>query len=236
LFFKNEKEEKMSQENNESNDMLTNLSPILDDLPLNEGKDDKPSASSAEEQITCNINMLKLSDISEQLSSLNDSINKRLSYDETKEKAFDRLYNELDQLKKNTLFDHLRPLYIDLILLYDRIENMRQKILSSDENISIPLLLETLSEELVEILYRREIEPLKNRNLIFNPSYQQAIGVKNTDMHEEDNHIERVVRRGFGIRERILRPEEVIVKKFKPSQKCFDLPSDSGSVSSKSPS
>lgn len=159
--------------------------------------------------------LASLSDFSSEISSLKTIIENRLTYDKTKEEAFERLYAELDELKRDSLFEYLRPFFFDLILLFDRIENTRQSIsqnAASDKNLQD--LLKTLSDELLEILYRREVE-LVETSSIFDAVLQRAVGTDPTSVEIENNQIARIVRRGFKFRERILRAEEVIVKKYR---------------------
>lgn len=139
----------------------------------------------------------------------------RLAYDKAKEEAFDRLYGELEQLKSNATFEQLRPLYLDLILLFDRIENICQSSqLIAQQDPNMLSLFRSLSDELVEVLYRREIEVIQSASPVFDPSTQRAIGVEPTQAEGETGRVARVVRRGFRYRNRVIRAEEVIVKKF----------------------
>jgi molecular chaperone GrpE len=186
--------------------------------PANQGQqpvehvDDTPSSPQAEEghqQVLAAVEGMEV-----ELASLNRMVESRLRYDQVKEEAFERLYAELEDLKKNAAFEQLRPLYMDLILLFDRIENIVQD--TGQSPITTALLsdvLETLSDELLEILYRREIEPI-NATGTFDPSVQQAIGTQPTAVEAENNQVARVVRRGFRYQDRILRAEEIIVKKY----------------------
>lgn len=159
-----------------------------------------------------------LTEISAELSTLNSTIESRLRYDKVKEEAFDRLYAELEEMKRNSAFEYIRPLYSDLILLFDRIENTRYNIgQSAPETSNLSHLLETLSDELLELLYRREIETIQTTLSTFDPTIQRAIGTEPVSVDVENNQIVRVVRRGFKYRDRIIRPEEVIVKKYSPT-------------------
>lgn len=175
----------------------------VDDTPSS------PQAGEGHQQV-----LAAVGGLAAEFASLNRTVESRLRYDEVKEEAFERLYVELEDLKKNAAFEQLRPLYMDLILLFDRIENVRQDTGQSPTT-TAPLsdVLQTLSDELVEILYRREIEPI-NATDTFDPSVQQAIGTQPTSVEAENNHVARVVRRGFRYQSRILRAEEVIVKKY----------------------
>lgn len=161
-----------------------------------------------------------LSDLDAEFSYFKEVFEERLKYDSAKEEAFDYLYKELDDLKKNAAFDQVRPLYIDLILLFDRIESIRKDIdLSSPSTISLPETFKTLNDELLEILLRRGVELIKTSAGPFNPKCQQAIATQPTSLESEDSLVASVVRRGFRYGDRIIRPEEVVVNKYEPVHK-----------------
>jgi molecular chaperone GrpE len=148
------------------------------------------------------------------LDGLCQTVEERLRYDKAKEEAFEKLYGELEELKRNSLFEQLRPLFVDFILLFDRIENVRNELSSgSPLPVEVECIMKTVSDELVEILYRREIELIRSPSDVFDPTIQQAIGTESASDASENNRVARVVRRGFRYRNRVLRPEEVIVKK-----------------------
>lgn len=152
------------------------------------------------------------------LLQLSELVQNRLAYDRAKEEAFDRLYAELEPLKSNAAFEQLRPLYFDLILLFDRIENICQSMQQmSNQDGNTLSLFRSLSDELVEILYRREIEVISSSSSAFDPSTQRAISLEPTPLEGEAGRIAKIVRRGFRYRNRIIRAEEVIVKKFAAS-------------------
>ena len=154
----------------------------------------------------------ELSDLAYGFSSVKQMIESRLSYDKTKEEAFNRLYGELEDMKKNSIFERNRPLYIDLILLFDRIENLRCE---AKQESGIPEnLFKSFSDELLEILYRQGIQIINTTSPKFSPTIQRAVSTTQTSVKEEDNHIANTVRRGFKYQNHILRPEEVVVKKF----------------------
>jgi molecular chaperone GrpE (heat shock protein) len=149
------------------------------------------------------------------LLQLSELFQNRLAYDKAKEEAFDRLYVELEQLKSNATFEQLRPLYLDLILLFDRVENICQSPqLIGQQDPNTLSLFRSLSDELLEILYRREIEVIQSGSPAFDPSNQRAIGIEPTSVEGETGRVAKIVRRGFRYRNRLIRAEEVIVKKF----------------------
>lgn len=153
--------------------------------------------------------------LSNETSALKNLIENRLKYDSVKEEAFERLYVELEEYKKNSVFERNRPLFTDLILYFDRIENMRLNFDSSTiEKSHFSSLLKTLSDEILEILHRQGVE-MVDHSRSFNPAIQRAISTQPTSVEEEDNQVSKIVRKGFKYSEKILRAEEVIVKKFK---------------------
>lgn len=157
-----------------------------------------------------------LQHLSSETTSLKSLIENRLEYDRTKELAFERLYVELDEYKKNSAFERNRPLFTDLILYFDRIEIIRMDIDSASKKTShFASLLKTLSDEILEILQRQGIERIEH-SPSFHPAIQRAISTEPTNNKEEDNHIAQIVRQGFRYREQIVRAEEVVVKKYIP--------------------
>lgn len=178
-----------------------------------EVRNDKQSVPEVEENSVKTI--ISLSDIFAGISTLKKQFDERLSYDKTKEEAFEHLYKELDEFKKNNIFNHNRPLYIDIILLFDRIENIRTGIDHLNSSLAgIESILGTLSDEILEILYRQGIEIIIHSLKKFDPTIQRAIGVEKTFQEEENNQIARIVRRGFRFNNQILRAEEVLVLKY----------------------
>jgi molecular chaperone GrpE (heat shock protein) len=160
----------------------------------------------------------KLTELETQLKSLNNVFEKRLTYDKDKEKAFDLLYGELEALKENSAFDSVKSLYLDLILLLDRVETIKESI--TDQNLStqsdaIKGILTSVSEEVLEILFRQQIEIIQTvAGLSFDPTQQKAIQTQKTAVESENNKVFSIVRSGFRYGNRILRPEEVIIFKY----------------------
>ena len=151
--------------------------------------------------------------ISDQLHHMYERLDRHVLSDKSKDEAFERLYSELEGYKKNSAFESVRPLFIDLILLFDRIAILTEEAgKNADKNCSD--ILGTISEELLEILYRRDIEVVISDSETFSPTTQRAIGVERTEIEAENNQIARIVRKGFRCGERLVRPEEIIVKKY----------------------
>lgn len=158
-----------------------------------------------------------LSTLQQNFSSLLQVVTNRLSYDKTKEVVFDRLYKEMEELKQDQELRKMRPLYIDLILLIDRMNNIyNDKLEAGDKNPELISTLQTLSHEVLEILYRRGVELIVAPSNRFDPKIQQVVEVIPTKNRAEDNIVVHMVRHGFKYKDVVLRPEEVVIKKYQP--------------------
>jgi molecular chaperone GrpE len=154
-----------------------------------------------------------LGELRSELVLLRTVVQQRLSYDQVKEEAFERLYAELDGYKKNATFEQVRPLYLDLVLLLDRIEILRADAAGGDASQVVASLLDSIRDELLEALARREVEVMRRDSAEFDPSYQRAVGAVPVADRALHNMVERVVRRGFAWRDRVIRAEEVYVRR-----------------------
>jgi molecular chaperone GrpE len=142
-----------------------------------------------------------------------EMLDRRFRQDKTKDEAFDRLYAELDALRRAESVQQMKPLYLDLILLYDRIE----QICSAHTDEGLVRILGTIRDELLEVLYRRDVSLIATSTVTFDSSVQQAVGMEPAVNPEGNNLVARIVRRGFRLGERVLRPEDTPVQiSFEP--------------------
>ena len=198
-------------------DSLVQIETVVDSDPQTNHILDVETSQTATPDRDIELVLAELVDVKTQLAFLKQEIVERLRYDKAKERAFERLYAELDELKRDSAFNQLRPLYTDLILLFDRIDNL----LESPHHDDVPPAdylntLKTFRDELRELLYRRGVEIIRTNQPKFDSAWQRAVGTVDTIHDQEDGHVARVVRKGFAAEERLIRPEEVIVKRFKP--------------------
>ncbi len=154
------------------------------------------------------------------LQDIKEMIKDRLEYDKTKEQAFDKLYQEMKRQQGfSDLVDrNMKPLITDLILLYDNMKNLEDSLssLRETEFSSISKEFTFLVDDLEEALYRQDVERIEsNDSGIFNSKYQKAIKTIATDDKKEHLKIVDVVRQGFKWRDKIVRPQEVTIKKTK---------------------
>lgn len=147
------------------------------------------------------------------LQEIKGMIQKRLEYDDVKEKAFDKLYEEMRRQKESLdLLDRVqKPLLSDLLLLYDNMKSYEKSLNNEDIFNNFKYIL----DELLEILYRQEVVPIEqNLSETFNSKFHKATKIENAESKDEDFKIINIVRNGFLWRERVLRPHEVVIKRF----------------------
>lgn len=151
------------------------------------------------------------------LTLLLKSFNDRLSYDKEKEVAFERLYRELDDLKQSRELNQFRAIFVDLILMIDRMNTIyNDKLDAGQKEDEIFTLLGNLSHEVLEILYRNGVDLVVSTSEYFDPKIQQAVKVVATNNPAEDGKLIEIVRHGFRYNEMLIRPEEVVIKKYEP--------------------
>lgn len=153
------------------------------------------------------------------VADLHQVIEEHLAYDRIKEEAFNRLYAEVEEVRQERSFQQLRPLLVDLILLYDRIEAGIRQLDELERGMpAVAQLLRSFRDEVLEILYRRDVEVIVVGSPTFDRTLQQVMKLQPTASADEHNQVVRIVRRGFRHRNRILRSEEVIVSTYKPNE------------------
>jgi molecular chaperone GrpE len=145
------------------------------------------------------------------MTVIRELVEKRLSSDEVKDEAFHRLYEELDKIKQHTAVLDNKPLYIDIILLYDRMDAACEHARGEPSQV-----LSSLREEVKEILLRRSIHRISTGHEIFDPRTQRAVSTETCLSPEEDRKVLRVLREGFSCGELVIRPQEVVIARFNP--------------------
>lgn len=145
----------------------------------------------------------------QKITEIHDSLVNRIKYDAVKERAFERLYGELDELKKNKAFEDYRALFVDLLLLYDRVQLFKKDY--SDSGFDV---LDSIQEELIEILLRRDIEMIQTEEGCFDPRFQRIVKTQEVSTSDLDGKVIQILRDGFVSKFGILRPQEVIVGRY----------------------
>ncbi len=148
------------------------------------------------------------------------------------QRMFDALHEELKGYKDGFLLESVhRPIIRDLISLYDDLAAIHRQMqdavagaaaLASEPVLKLLEQLKTMDtniehncEFIVEVLARLEVVMLPVGTGKLDKHSQRAVAVEMADNPDDDGAILRSVKRGFSWKGRVLRAEEVIIKKWK---------------------
>jgi molecular chaperone GrpE (heat shock protein) len=137
------------------------------------------------------------------------------------QKLFDSLHQELISYRDNFVRESLqKPFIRDLLVLFDdlsAIAGQFAKTVAGEESCSANARsrdnLSNTLHFLVEILHRLEVNEIETKKTV-DRELHRVISYEPADCRAEDGRIVRQVKRGFMWRGRVLRPEEVIAKRF----------------------
>jgi molecular chaperone GrpE (heat shock protein) len=152
--------------------------------------------------------------IEEQLAVIRDS-------ETVNQKLFDSLHQELISYRDNFVRDALqKPFIRDLLVLFDDLTAIAGQIgaaaedegsgeghARSHDNVT------NILHFLLEILHRLEVSEMETRETV-DRTLHRVIGFEPAETAEEDGRIVKRLKRGFIWHDRVLRAEEVIVKRF----------------------
>lgn len=150
------------------------------------------------------------------LNEIKEVIQGKLEYDAVKEKAIDKLNDELHFYRDNFVFQSQKGMFIDLMLLYDSLERILNFLISNETYSKEKLteMLGILKEELLELLYRRDIAPFDEHPEYLDFKLHKTIKTITTNEENENNKVDKIIKCGFRWNDKILRPEEVIIRKY----------------------
>ena len=157
--------------------------------------------------------------VCQKLDNLAAMFDEKIQYDEQKEKAFSKLYEELDMFKNDFVERRMKEVYIDLCLLYDNVRSyVERDDVQAPENEVARECLEYVIEEILEVLCRRGIERIAVDGDAFDPQLQRALKVEPAENPDGDGKVVRVIKAGFMKENAILRHETVVVARWKDEE------------------
>ena len=148
-----------------------------------------------------------------ELQQIKGSLEQFMREDSSTKRAFDTLYQELQQYKSDFLFQFEKGFLIDLLSFYDSLvwyQNMLDSN-ADDSKESFTYLI----EEFYELLRRRDVVPMPASETLDRTKHR-VIQLEETDNPEKDKRVATIIRRGFMRGERILREEEVSLYRHTP--------------------
>lgn len=150
------------------------------------------------------------------------------------QRMFDALHEELKDYKDDFLLESVhRPVIRDLITLYDDLveihRQMATAVVEATEAAELGPSPQALMERMqtlatniehkmdfiIEVLARLEVTPLLAGTGKLDKVTQRAVALESAETAEEDGDVVRSVKRGFSWKNRVVRAEEVVVKKWK---------------------
>jgi molecular chaperone GrpE (heat shock protein) len=162
------------------------------------------------------------SDFAEQLRTMDEHLVALRNTDTVNQRLFDSLHDELIKYRDNFLHESLqKPFIRDLVILFDDLSGLLSQLqtaVEANEGKRGALVhwrdnLENAIHSLTEILHRMEVSEIEPRETV-DRALHRVISFEPADFAEEDGQIIMRVRRGFLWRDQVLRPEEVVAKRF----------------------
>jgi molecular chaperone GrpE len=157
--------------------------------------------------------------VDQRMEKIQADIERLLTKDNMQEKMFDSLHQQLSFYRQDFINQTKKPLLLSIILIMDRLKVRMDQVEPAARQ-----ELEYFKQDLADLLYREGVEPFKNVPEIFDKKIQRALGGEPTSVLEDDQKIARVCREGYLWDDRILRPQEVIVKRYSPNTQPVDSP------------
>jgi molecular chaperone GrpE (heat shock protein) len=156
----------------------------------------------------------RLQQIEEQLAAIRntESVNQRL---------FDSLHDELLKYRDNFVHESLqKPFIHDLVHLFDDLSSLAGQVQTNSQETKKRAHvaqwhenLENAIHSLVEILHRFDVKEIEQKDMI-DRALHKVVTYEPADFPEDDGRIVMRLKRGFLWRDKLIRPEEVIAKRW----------------------
>jgi molecular chaperone GrpE (heat shock protein) len=159
--------------------------------------------------------------LEEQLRKIDEQLSLIRNTESVNQQLFDSLHSELRKYRDNFLHESLqKPFIHDLVYLYDHLNGLCEQLSSAAQEKGKRSRvsqwrdnLENAIHSLVEILHRFDVREIEARERV-DRAYHRVLNYEPADFPEEDGTIVMRVKRGFIWRGKLIRPEEVIAKRF----------------------
>lgn len=152
-----------------------------------------------------------------EMQNLRQDFDAKVKYDQSKERLIETLHRELQTYQEGLHFRVLRPVFTDLITLYDDVSKIIESISAGGYDASGAIQNMMIFQETVEdILRRNGAESFTVDGPTFQPNRQRVLHVIPTSDPAQDRQIARRVRKGFVYEDIVLRSEMVEVYKYTP--------------------
>ena len=161
--------------------------------------------------------------LTERLEKMDESLRSLRNTETVNHRLFNSLHGELKEYRDNFLRDTLqKPFIRDLIVLFDDLTSLASQMHSAGNSLESRGQgmmgqwcdnLENAIHSVLEILHRMEVNEIEAKEKV-DRSCHRVVSFEPADFPEEDGVIVMRVKRGFFWRDQVLRPEEVVAKRF----------------------
>jgi len=159
--------------------------------------------------------------LAEQFKKIDEQLVSIRSSESVNQQLFDSLHAEMLKYRDNFLHESLqKPFIHDLVYLYDHLNGLFEQLsMPADEKGTQNRVsqwrdnLGNAIHSLMEILHRFDVKEIEPRERV-DRACHRVINFEPANFPEEDGAIVMRVKRGFIWRGKLIRPEEVIAKRF----------------------
>ncbi len=161
-------------------------------------------------------------DLAQQFQKMDEHMIALRSTETVNQRLFDSLHEELIRYRDNFLHESLqKPFIRDLVILFDDLSVLSAQLQTAVEGSEGKRgvltqwrdNLENATHSLLEILHRMEVSEIEPKEMV-ERALHRVVSYEPADFAEDDGRIVMRVRRGFLWRDQVLRPEEVVAKRF----------------------
>jgi molecular chaperone GrpE (heat shock protein) len=159
--------------------------------------------------------------VATQLQRLDEHMVAMRNTDSVNQRLFNSLHQELKEYRDNFLRDSLqKPFIRDLVVLFDDLSTlaaqMQSAAASAERHGAVARWcdnLENAIHSLLEIMHRMEVAEIEPKEFV-DRAFHKVVTYEPADFAQDDGRIVMRVKRGFVWRDQVLRPEEVVARRF----------------------
>lgn len=158
-------------------------------------------------------------DFAPQLQRIEDHLAAMRNTESVNQRLFDSLHQELRNYRDNFLRDSLqKPFLRDLIVLFDDLSALAAQMETATGKPKPAVVqwsanLQNSVHAVLEILHRMEVSEIEPKERV-DRALHRVVSYEPADSAEEDGLIVTRLKRGFLWRDQLLRPEQVVAKRF----------------------
>jgi molecular chaperone GrpE (heat shock protein) len=161
-------------------------------------------------------------ELPEQLQRIDEHLLALRNTESVNQRLFNSLHQELKSYRDDFLRESLqKPFIRDLVVLFDDLNALASQMETSngtsDKRQGATAQwsdnLQNAIHSLIEVLHRMEVNEIEPKEMV-DRAFHRVVSYEPADFAEDDGRIVMRVKRGFVWRDQILRPEEVVAKRF----------------------